>query len=432
MRILEQIATATLVLMGCGDDDDSPLYDAGSTSSVGDDESGLTGLPVGDASGDASTGTGDESTGTGFGSDGYPTLTAPCVLPVDEPTRFAVSSTDGSTGAIGLIDVATKTVQADLGLASTDIAMDVFGDHLYVINRFGFDYVDIFDLANSFSLLSEFTVAIPEDRSSNPHSVHVTDTGEAYVSLYGDESLQVFDVSDPTDVSKLRDVDLSVFADSDGLPEVSSIIACGDVAFVSIERLDRNAGWVPVDDTQLIPLRLGTDALFDWDEADGPDTVHLLGTGSTEIRRDLADESGHTLLVLNTGLERVDLATGSSEWVIEPSTFEALGIGQYQLRGFDLRGGTDEIYVSVSAADFQSHSIYRGTLSGGGSDLTEVVSGLFSVTADFEVVGTEGWFVDTDPNGSGVRVFDLSGDIVVEIGERLSTGLPPYGLLALP
>lgn len=389
-----------------------------------------------------SVGPGPSSDGGGTGDDGtpvvsgYPELTAACRMPVETPTRFAVSSTDFSTGAVGLVDVASRSVRPDLALAQTDTSFAVDGDRLYVLNRFMFDFVDILDLSGDLALLGEFAVPISEERSSNPHDLHVTADQEAYVTVYGGDEVRVFDVADPDAVVPLRDVDLSAFADDDGIPEASRIIPCGDVAFVAVERLDRDGGWGPVDHTLLVPLGLGDDSLFDWRDArPGPDGIELEGTGLVGVRADPDDGTGHVILALTSGLERVDLAAGIREWVIPESAFSELGVGAYQLRSFDVRAGEageHEVYFVVASEDFSEHGIHRASLDGGGEDLEPVVGGLQTVTGSLEIVGDRAWFADTTVGASGIRVFDLAAEPVVQVGETLGTGLPPYALFPLP
>ena len=330
------------------------------------------------------------------------------------------------------MDVATKTVRIDLALAQTDIGLATSGSEAYVINRFGSDFVDILDLDDDLKLLSEFSVAIDDDRSSNPQALHVNSAGEAYISLLGDDSLQVVDVTDPTQVDPLRKVDFSHFADDDGLPEIGTFIGCGDTLFVGVERLDRNNGWAPVDSTFLVPITTGTDQFFDWNsDHDGSDGIELLGLGIKSVRADPASTSGHSVLVLSSGLERVDLAAGTSSWVISDQAFSDLDIGRFQLRSFDIHAdGT--LYFVIASADFSEHGIHRASLDGQGADLELVVGSLQTVTGQIEVIGNEAWFPDTTIGASGLRIFDLSVDPVSEVGSALSTGLPPYGFLPLP
>ena len=69
-----------------------------------------------------------------------------------------VTSTDFSTGAVGLVEVATREVQPDLALASTDAMPSAWGERAFVINRFGFDWIDELDPRSQLDLIHEFPI----------------------------------------------------------------------------------------------------------------------------------------------------------------------------------------------------------------------------------------------------------------------------------
>ncbi|MEE9384070.1 MAG: hypothetical protein V3V08_11725 [Nannocystaceae bacterium] len=364
---------------------------------------------------------------------GYPPLAAPCRFPIAEPTRLAVTSSDGASGAVGLADTVTRTVQTDLAAAQTDTSLAFFDDRLFVINRLGFDYIDVLDLGNALALLAQFSVSTDPDASSNPSSMVMSASGEAYVSLFGDDVLQVVDMSAPEGPTLARTISLSHFADDDGIPEMGLLIECGEVLFVAVERLDRNETWQPVDVTYLVPLRAAQDTLYDFDVShEGADGVALLGAGAKEFRADPADDTGHRILLLSSGLERVDLALGTSEWVIDAATFAAAGFGPFQLRSFDI-GSDGMAYFVLAKGDWSQHMIYRASLDRGGMDLERMAGELQTITGDLEVIGMHAWFTDTTIGASGLRIFDLSTVPATELSNPpLPTGLPPYGLLPLP
>lgn len=362
---------------------------------------------------------------------GYPAVVEACRTPVAEPTRLIVSATDDDTGAIGWVDIAHRTVHRDLALAQTDLGLAFDGRYVYGLNRFNFDYIDILDPEANLASVSQFSVATGE-MSANPHAVHVDRQGEAYVTLFGSNVLRVFDVQNPALPVAVRDLDVSGFADADGTPEMSMIIACGDVAFISIERLDRNASFAPVDGTFLVPINLIDDRAYDFAPDPQLDAVPLLGLGAKQVRTDPRDPSGRTVLVLNSGLESVNLATGVSTWVIDAATFEAQGFGRFEVRTFDL-GADGALYFVIAAPDWSEHGLYRASLEGAGTDLELLVGGLQTSTGDLEVVANEVWISDTTVGASGLRVFTLGAEGATEIeGSPFGTGLPPYGILPLP
>ncbi len=359
--------------------------------------------------------------------EGYPVLAEPCIGPVVQPTHLLVTSTDFSTGAVGLVEIATREVQADLALASTDAVPTVWAERAFVINRFGYDWIDELDPRAQLELVHEFPIQPTSLAvSANPQALVFDPAGRAWISLYGAPELQVWQVPLAGAVEPLVSFDMAEFADADGVPELGSLIACGELVFAVGERIDRES-WAPADDTWLIPIAttLDAEALFEFDsDHAGPDAIDLLGTGFGAWRLDPSDPSGHTILVLDSGLERIDLAAGTSEWLIPESEFAALGLTRLHLAGFDL-DDQGRAWIAAATPNFAEYRIY--TL-----DLVEVVTGLHSVSGELEIVGDELWFADTTLGSSGLRVFDLASVEATEIVEfefsPVAVGLPPLGL----
>ncbi|TPV95207.1 MAG: hypothetical protein B7733_11130 [Myxococcales bacterium FL481] len=370
----------------------------------------------------------DSSTGGMEDSPTGPVL-AVCSLPTTEPSRLAIVTSDNATGAVGLADVATRTLQNDLALSDTDSVPFVHNDRVYVLHRFMLDYVDVL-AADDLRRLGQFALNPAPTGSLNPHAIAFDPRGVAYVSLFGAPEVRVIDVSNPAAVAQFASIDMTSVADPDGNPELGLAVACGDYLWVAASRLDPD--WQPVDHTRLVAIDTTTRTVLPAADGVTPGSLILGGRGVRKLRLDPRDPSGTTLLVLNTGLERVDLVTGDVSWVISDATFEAAGLAGYQLSQFDV-AADGRVYFSAANADWTGFSIWRASLTAAGADLTKVVSGLDSVTGAFEVVGNDVWFLDTSAEGSGVRIFNLAVDPAVEVTTTpMSTGLPPYELVALP
>ena len=79
---------------------------------------------------------------------------------------------------------------------------------------------------------------------SNPHDIAFVSEEKAYISRYGRTHLLVVN---PVTGDSLGSVDLSTFADADGLPETSQLAVHGGHLFAACHRLDRENGWVPTE-----------------------------------------------------------------------------------------------------------------------------------------------------------------------------------------
>lgn len=368
-------------------------------------------------------------------ASGYPNLESPCRAPAIEPTHLVVTSTDFATGAVGLVELATRTVFADLALASSDAMPVVEGGRVFIVNRHGFDYIDELDPHAELALVHEWAIAATGlDTPSNPHDLALDPDGHAWVTLHGAPELQrfAFPSLHGAKVETEFALDLSGFADADAIPELSLALSCGELLFVSAERIDRES-WVPAEHTVLIPVRAGDEpTLFEFDdEHAGADAIELLGVGVGPWRLDPADPSGHTILLRNTGIERIDLATGTREWVVSQQVFEDAGYERLQLGGFDL-DDSGRMWVAAASADFAEYGLLRVDLAGAQPSLVLEVPGLQSVSGALEIVGHEAWFADTTMGASGLRIFDLSSSPVMELPESpLPVGLAPIGVAGL-
>jgi len=363
---------------------------------------------------------------------GYPTLVEPCAAPVAEPSHLVVTSTDFHTGAVGLVELDTHTVLADLALASSDAVPVVAEGRVFVINRYGFDYIDELD-PETLELIHEWPVrAASSEASANPHALILDGAERAWVTLYGAGELQAFEFPTLQD-AKVRaalSLDLSAYADADGVPELGLALRCGEVAFVSAERIDRKL-WVPVADTVLIPVSLSEPAAIYDLGGEGPGAIHLRGRGVGAWRLDPSDPAGHTILVLNSGLERVDLATGTTEWLVPAQRFVDAGYERLQLSGFDL-DSHGRPWLTAATADYASFALLRIDGEGEAATLEPVVDDLHSVTGALEIVGDVAYVADTTIGASGLRAFDLAAEPVAELPDSpLALGLPPQSIAPL-
>jgi len=189
-----------------------------------------------------------------------------------------------------------------------DAVVTVDGPTTYAINRLGMDTVRRYD-----ALGERPSWEISTGRGSNPHAV--ARVGDALlITRYEVTALWVVDARSG---ELLREIDVSSYADSDGLPEPSSAIPMGDRALVALQRLDRPGGWAPDPIGQILvvdPARGQVDAALDV----GPNP------------RLLAHPHGGALVIADDGLWRID-AHGAVRGPVRPDgldgTIGALGIG---------------------------------------------------------------------------------------------------------
>lgn len=363
---------------------------------------------------------------------GPPALTAPCSGPVADPGRLLVTTTDFATGALGLLDLATATFTPDLALASTDAVPFYADGRAYVLQRYMFDALDVRD-ADDLTLLGQLGLTADSTPSANPHALAFAGD-RAYVTLFAAPELQVLDLADPAAARVAGRIDLCPLADADGNPEASLLVRCGDTLFVSVQRLDRAHGFAPTGEhDHLAAIDRATGRLHDLDaDTPGVQPFPLLGPWAKQWRLDPADPAGHTLIVLSSGLERVDLATLTTTWLVDPARLAPAGVTDHeQPQAFDL-DAAGRVYLATYTADFNEVLLLRIDPTSDAPPLL-IADDLQSVEQTLEVVGDTLWFGDRSPGRAGLRAWDLAvNPPAPRHSEPIATGLAPYALIAIP
>ena len=432
------LLSSFLCVSACEDEDMNDVSSGtGTTTQTGTDTLSSTATTSATDSTTSTETTTDTNTGTSTGTDstndavlpGYPTLAQGCTPAVAAPTRLAVTSTNGSVGEVGWVDMATKTLYPSLAVVHNDTSMSARDGLVYVLNRLGSDRIDVFNPATGFTLQTQFALRQADEADVNPYDVVTGPDGRLFVSQFERAQLAIYSPLASGAPTHVGDVDLSAFSDGDMLPEMGDMVDCGTVAFVSSEPLDRENGWTPSGPVRMIPVDLTQGKLFDFVGSDNlPDGIELPGRGYGKTLLDPTDPTQHTVLVgRNPGLSRVNLATGEVSQAVEPSTLEAKGISVFQQQDWALGSDNDTLWISAASADWSEFGIWRGSLSDGGASLVQVLSGLQTTTGSLFVNSNELWYPDTNPDGAGLRVFDISGELPVEVaGSPFSMGLAPY------
>lgn len=253
---------------------------------------------------------------------------------------IVVASTDFSVGALGAVDLADGEAHELLQTLGRDPVLSVQGDLLYVLERGGGDAITVYDVRHPDEPpLRQLALG----GATNPHGL--VSVGERlFVSLYEEAELAVFDAAGGWRVGS---IDLSDWADADGIPEASELVMVGERLYLSLQRLDRGAGWVSsggrvlaIDPVNLEVVeayetppnpRLGaptadgalTVAVGHWDSADGalgrldPE----VGTFEELVRED--EVGGGDVSAWGVGpswLVAVTDPSGTAWWCLDPET----------------------------------------------------------------------------------------------------------------
>ena len=328
-----------------------------------------------------------------------------------------ITTTDYSSGSFSSLDLSTNTATNDHLTIHSDAVVRTYRDKVYIINRLGQDNVLVLDHSDLKTPLTQYSTG----NGSNPHDMAFVSEEKAYISRYGQTQLLIVN---PVTGDLLGEVELSVFADADGLPEVSQLALYNNYLFVACQRLDRDNGWVPTDVSVIAVVDVLTDQVVDVDA----NTAGVQGIVMASKNPAGAVQRGNKwfLSAVNTfddltdgGIEVIDLANLRSDGVV---------LGEMALGG-NLSSmamvSDDEGYVVVLDASFvnvvkrfglatQSVSAGLSGLSGGFVPSLGVFGGRLYVLDG-------GSFVD--PTSAGVKVYDVKTD--QPVAGPISTGLLP-------
>ena len=333
-----------------------------------------------------------------------------------------VITTDFSTGSTAFLAANAAEAEVNLLGIHSDAVGHYHDGRVYIVNRLGQDNILVLDAMDLRTPLTQFSVG----NGTNPHDIEIVAPDKAYVTRYDAASLLIVN---PQDGAELGEIDLSAFADADGLPEVSQIVRVGDRLYLSCQRLDRNGGWGPVDVSYLIVVDLATDTLVDVDpDAEGVQGIALSVANPNSMA--VVGEQIAVGVVVNFGdraggVEIVDTATNRSLGLAVSE--EDLGGDITSMILVDQNRGYAVVADENFANSVQSFDLSSGTV---GEPLEDISGGFIpSLAVDGErlIVADRGSFAD--PASAGLKFYDAATGAFLR--GPIDTGLPPQGIVVL-
>jgi outer membrane protein assembly factor BamB len=343
------------------------------------------------------------------------------LVPATAQTDLFVVTSDFSTGSAAILPASSDDAQVNLLTIHADAIGQYFDGRIYIVNRLGQDNVIVLDPANPTQPLAQFSVG----NGTNPHQIYVVSPSKAYVTRYDDSHLLVVD---PRDGAELGTVDLSEFADGDGLPEMAEMIGVDDRVYVSCQRLDRDNGWVS-DASFLIAIDTVHDAVVDLDAVTpGAQGIRLSAPNPGSI----VAAGRHIAAAVVAGFG--DLEGGID--LIDPTSGRSLGLAVSEA---DLEGDISLLTMATATKGFAVvadasfiNSVKPVNLETGavGEPLRGLSGGFIStvvVDGDRVIVGDRGSV--SDPTAAGLKIYDVETGVL--IAGPIDTGLPPASVVPL-
>ena len=176
----------------------------------------------------------------------------------------AADFTSGAHAVIG--PVSDPSLIADNVLPTvSDITVAAEGDFFYRIERFSGENITKFSTASPSTVVWQYSTADPSDiASSNPRDLVFINANEGYVLRYGSTTAWQVNLAATSQASfKTGELDLSPYADQDGLPEMDGGVVVDGKLFVTLQRLNRNAGWCPTNTSYVAVFDTATNTEID-------------------------------------------------------------------------------------------------------------------------------------------------------------------------
>ena len=310
----------------------------------------------------------------------------------------------------------------------SDAVLRIAGDRAYVVNRLGGDNLQTLDPARGLRTIQECSTGV----GSNPHDVAVVDRHHAYVTRYDNDRLWVVDpeARDCERGFRLAAIDLSSYADADGLPEMDQLLLDGSRLYVTLQRLDRNRNFAPTDHSALVVIDTLTNTVLGVKPLDGRNAFgdasgiqREPGTG-----RLLINQAGNIYQTGDGWIERVDPDLAA----IAPSE---------HLIGEDVLGGNVTDFVIASASigyaivltdDLTNRLVKFEYVPAPGRVLKTLhVSQQYLPDIALAPDGTL-WLADRTRADPGIRIFDPAQGDRVLTRVPLRFELPPFAMGFLP
>ncbi len=311
---------------------------------------------------------------------------------------------------------ANPTVATAPDPVSTDVVLRTAGGQVYALNRFGADNLQSLDPAQGLAT----TYQVSTGSGSNPHDLALAGD-RLYVTRYGAPSLLV---ADPTDGSEIATIDLSQFADRDGIPEMDRIIEWRGSLLVTLQRLDEDNFFTPTDHSTVAVIDPATNQVTASFDLDGVNPSSRFATDGDHLFVATTGSWG----VADGGVERLnDDLTGATTVV----------------KGVDLDGDLGELavvsptkgYVVVSGLDWANPDnrvvAFNPATGAIGATVYETTAYLPEITASPD--GSLLAIADQSSAAPGVVLIDTATDQpVTTVPINDAHQLPPSSMVFLP
>lgn len=350
---------------------------------------------------------------------------------LDTQQQVAIVATvaaDYSSGAHAVIsrdENNTFTSLNNLLPTDSDITVEAHGDYFYRIERaFAGNNITKFSVAEPQAPIWQYsTNEKASSVLSDPHAMVFASDQKAYVLRYGDTRAWIVNPSAGSEAEfKIGELDLSAYADADGVPEMDGGIIVGNRLFIMLQRLENFAvsqtAYLAVFD---INSDEEIDANIDGDDLKG---IPLRVRNPTNIVYETNSNmlyvqgSGSFFPVEYTGgIEQLNPVTMQTTMILDDGDADNHPYGQIT----ELAAVNENTLYFVGYDSYTENTLYRLELDTNAITQTSVTS-FVDGQIGYITVDNDGMLWVSDSANATVRIIDAVTDMQID---AVSTSLNP-------
>ena len=344
-----------------------------------------------------------------------------------DTNKVFVVTTDYESGGHAVCSSSSLSAISYTGTVFQDAVARSFGDHVYVIERWHGDNILVFHKNNLHDPVRQFSVG----NGTNPHDFLLLSSDKAYVTLYEESELIIVNPGTGQITGK---IDLSAFADADGIPEMDLMVLHNNKVFVSLQRLDRTNMFQPSGLSKIAVIDPLTDTIIDTDlQLAGIQAIDLTMSNPVDMQyvpgtgKILIAEAGSFYTATDGGLEYINPATYIAEGII--MTEMELGGQVGGASGAFSMISKEEGYAIIMTGDWIESRVVQFSLNTRRAYSVHA-PGTGFVHADILTMDDRLYVCDRTLHAPGIRVFNTQNDHELTM-IPVDTGLPPFCLTAV-
>ena len=346
----------------------------------------------------------------------------------DQSAIVATIAADYSSGAHAVIskdDAGVRIALNDLLPTASDITVAAHGAHFYRIERaFAGNNITKFSSSDAQTPIWQYSTNDAGSAVlSNPYDMIFVDETKAYVLRYGTSIAWIVNPSAATEAEfKIGELDLSVYADADGVPEMSAGVIVNGNLYITLQRLENYA---VTQDAYVAIFDVNTDLEVDANIAG--DTLKGIPLQTRNPGNIVYEAVSNAIYVQGSGsfwpeeftggVEKIDVVSLTTTVIVDDGDAVTHPYGLIT----ELAVASDSILYFVGYAAYGDNTLYKLDLTTAEITATGVVS-LISGNISNLTVDADGLLWVSDNANATVRIIDPATDAEVD---ALYTNLNP-------